>query len=55
MSELASLLRLASATSQLPVSWYFDERTYELEKKLLFADAPGYVGHTRMVRSAGDY
>lgn len=55
MSELASLLRLAPATSQLPVSWYLDERIFELEKKLLFADAPGYVGHTLMVPNAGDY
>ena len=43
MSELASLLRFAPATSQLPISWYFDERIFELEKKLLFADGPGYV------------
>src|SRR3972149_6546159 len=55
MSELASLLRLAPATSQLPVSWYLDERTFELEKKLLFADAPGYGGHALMVPNAGDY
>ena len=55
MSELASSLRLAPATSRLPVSWYLDERVFELEKKLLFADAPGYVGHALMVPEAGDY
>ena len=55
MSELASLLRLAPATSQLPVSWYLDERIFELEKKLLFADGPGYVGHASMVPNPGDY
>lgn len=39
----------------LPVSWYFDERVLDLEKRLLFGAGPGYVGHERMVPQPGDY
>ncbi|HKO88313.1 MAG TPA: aromatic ring-hydroxylating dioxygenase subunit alpha [Burkholderiales bacterium] len=46
---------LKQATPQLPVSWYFDQRIFELEKKLLFDAGPGYVGHGLMVPNAGDY
>ncbi|HUY04351.1 MAG TPA: aromatic ring-hydroxylating dioxygenase subunit alpha [Rhodocyclaceae bacterium] len=47
--------RQASAASQLPVSWYFDEKLFELEKQLLFDQGPGYVGHELMVPEALDY
>jgi choline monooxygenase len=53
MSDLAMAFQAAS--SQLPVSWYFDPRFYELEKKLLFDAGPGYVGHELMVPNSGDY
>jgi len=43
------------ASSQLPVSWYFDPEVYALEQQLLFANGPGYVGHELMVPEAGDY
>jgi len=55
MSDLATLSRLAPAVSQLPVHWYFDEKIFELEKKLIFDAGPGYVGHQLMVPAAGDY
>ncbi|MBS1161273.1 MAG: Rieske (2Fe-2S) region [Proteobacteria bacterium] len=55
MSDVATLSRLAPAVSQLPVHWYFDEKIYELEKKLIFDAGPGYVGHQLMVPEAGDY
>jgi choline monooxygenase len=58
MTDLATSLKLGRATpavSLLPVSWYLDERIFELEKKLIFADAPGYVGSTLMVPNVGDY
>jgi choline monooxygenase len=55
MSDLASSLRLAPATSQLPISWYLEERIFELERKFLFAEGPGYVGHELMVPNRGDY
>ncbi|MGB7541007.1 MAG: aromatic ring-hydroxylating dioxygenase subunit alpha [Burkholderiales bacterium] len=55
MSNLAGSLKLQPNTSQLPVSWYFDARVFELEQKLLFADGPGYVGHELMVPNLGDY
>lgn len=55
MSDIASGAALAAGVSQLPVSAYFDERIFELEKKLLFDDGPGYVGHTLMVPEVGSY
>ena len=55
MSNVATLSRLAPAVSQLPVDWYFDEKIFELEKKLIFDAGPGYVGHQLMVPEAGDF
>ena len=55
MSNLATAQRLRRATSQLPVSWYCDPAVYDAEQRLLFARAPGYVGHELMVPNAGDY
>ena len=55
MSDVATLSRLAPAVSQLPVDWYFDEKVFELEKKLIFDAGPGYVGHQLMVPEAGNY
>ena len=55
MSDLPSSRRLQPNTSQLPVSWYFDQRVFELEQQLLFAGGPGYVGHELMVPNLGDY
>ncbi len=55
MSDIASKAQLAPGVSQLPVSMYFDETLFELEKKLLFDGGPGYVGHELMVPEVGDY
>ncbi len=55
MSDLPSRRALQRNATQLPVSWYFDERVLELEKKLLFDAGPGYVGHELMVPGLGDY
>ena len=55
MSDVANLSKLAPAVSQLPVDWYFDDKIFELEKKLIFDAGPGYVGHQLMVPEAGDY
>lgn len=55
MSELATPARLAPAASQLPVSWYFDQKLFDVEKRLLFDEGPGYVGHEAMVPNLGDY
>lgn len=55
MSDIASHSRLVPGTSQLPVSWYFDEKLFELEKKLIFDAGPGYVGHELMVPEVHDY
>ena len=55
MSNLATADRLRRATSQLPASWYCDPAVLELERNLLFARGPGYVGHDLMVPNPGDY
>lgn len=55
MSEIASAASVAPAASQLPVSWYSSPRLFELEKRLLFDNGPGYVGHELMVPELGDY
>ena len=55
MSDLSSVHTLRPAVSQLPVQWYFDPRIYEVEKRLLFDNGPGYVGHELMVPNTGDY
>ena len=55
MSDIASAAKLAPAASQLPVNWYFDEKLFELEKKLIFDAGPGYAGHELMVPELGNY
>ena len=55
MSDLSGVTVFSTASSQLPVSWYFDRRIYEIEKQLFFERGPGYVGHELMVPNIGDY
>ncbi len=55
MSDIASTAQLAPGVSQLPVSLYFDEMVFEMEKRLLFDAGPGYVGHELMVPEVGSY
>jgi choline monooxygenase len=55
MSDLAITAALAQNATQLPISWYFDSRIYELELRHLFAQGPGYIGHQLMVPAHGDY
>ena len=55
MSDLATAGRLRRATSQLPASWYCDPAVYDVEQRLLWPRAPGYVGHELMVPNPGDY
>ncbi|HWS05697.1 MAG TPA: aromatic ring-hydroxylating dioxygenase subunit alpha, partial [Burkholderiaceae bacterium] len=53
MSDLS--LQLQQATSQLPVSSYFDEALYQLELRNIFQRGPRYVGHQLAVPETGDY
>ena len=53
MSDLS--LQLQQATSQLPVSSYFDEALFRREMELLFQRGPRYVGHALSVPNLGDY
>jgi phenylpropionate dioxygenase-like ring-hydroxylating dioxygenase large terminal subunit len=55
MSDLSSAAVFGKTSPQLPVHWYFDSRIYELEKRLLFDNGPGYIGHELMVPRPGDY
>lgn len=55
MSKVLSHSLLLPSASQLPVSWYFDDRIFELEKKLIFESDAGYVGHELMVPTENDY
>ncbi|HYF20638.1 MAG TPA: aromatic ring-hydroxylating dioxygenase subunit alpha [Ramlibacter sp.] len=53
MSDLS--LQLQQATSQLPVSSYFDEALFAREMDTLFRRGPRYVGHALSVPNPGDY
>ena len=53
MSDLS--LQLQQASSQLPVSAYFDEALYARELQTLFAGGPRYVGHRLAVPEPGNY
>ena len=53
MSDLS--LRLLQATSQLPISSYFDAGLYEREQQKLFARGPRYMGHELAVPHMGDF
>ncbi|MDP2064600.1 MAG: aromatic ring-hydroxylating dioxygenase subunit alpha [Burkholderiaceae bacterium] len=53
MSDLS--LQLQQATSQLPVSSYFDEALFQREMATIFQQGPRYVGHELAVPNVGDY
>jgi phenylpropionate dioxygenase-like ring-hydroxylating dioxygenase large terminal subunit len=53
MSDLS--LQLQQASSQLPVSAYFDEALYARELQTLFAAGPRYVGHRLAVPELGNF
>src|SRR5262249_51763479 len=55
MAEVASLRQVEPVGCQLPVSWYFDPKIFELEKRHLFDAGANYVGHELMVPKVGDY
>jgi choline monooxygenase len=55
MSDVGARALLQPGKSQLPVEWYFDEKLFEQEKKLIFDAGPGYVGHELMVPEVHDY
>ena len=53
MSDLS--LQFQQATSQLPVSSYFDEALFRREMETIFQHSPRYVGHELLVPHTGDY
>jgi len=55
MTDLANVGALAKTPAQLPIDWYFDSKVWEVEKRVIFEQGPGYVGHELMVPEVGDY
>lgn len=55
MPNLVDVSQLTQTPAQPPVDWYFDSHILELEKRLLFDQGAGYVGHETMLPSIGDY
>jgi phenylpropionate dioxygenase-like ring-hydroxylating dioxygenase large terminal subunit len=55
MTDLASQKALTRSAPHLPLSWYFDARVAEQERKFLFEQGPGYVAHAQMAPNPGDY
>jgi len=53
MSDLS--LQLQQASSQLPVTCYFDEALFKRELETIFQPGPRYVGHQLAVPNVGDY
>ncbi len=55
MSSLIDISHLTRMPLQLPVDWYLDPHILDLEKRLLFDQGAGYVGHEIMLPNVGDY
>ncbi len=55
MPDMTEIKQLAKSSTPLPVAWYFDPEILEAEKKFLFENGPGYIGHELMVPEIGDY
>ena len=55
MSRLLSAAELSAPVSQLPPAAYFDEALLAREREILFANGPGYAGHSLMVPEVNDY
>ena len=53
MSDLS--LQLQQASSQLPVTSYFDDALFKRELETIFQPGPRYVGHQLAVPNMGDY
>jgi len=53
MADLVDVYQLAP--TQLPVNWYLDPHILDLEKRVLFDQGPGYIGHEIMLPNVGDY
>ena len=53
MSDLS--LQLQQASSQLPVTSYFDEALFKRELETIFHPGPRYVGHQLAVPNVGDF
>jgi phenylpropionate dioxygenase-like ring-hydroxylating dioxygenase large terminal subunit len=52
---MAEISQLTEPSVQLPVDWYVDPKILEIEKRILFDQGPGYIGHEIMVPNIGDY
>lgn len=55
MANRAVISQLSDKSTQLSVDWYLDPKILEIEKRILFDQGPGYVGHEIMVPNIGDF
>jgi phenylpropionate dioxygenase-like ring-hydroxylating dioxygenase large terminal subunit len=55
MTDLATAAALTSTPRPLSVDWYLDPDIFEAEIRSVFANGPGYVGHSLMLPHPGDY
>ena len=55
MSEVVKAEQLTQSHSQPPLSWHFDPKVLEVERRVLFGQGPNYVGHELLVPNLGDY
>jgi phenylpropionate dioxygenase-like ring-hydroxylating dioxygenase large terminal subunit len=55
MSEIAQAEQFVRSNPQPPLSWHFDPKVLEVEKRVLFEQGSNYVGHELLVPNLGDY
>ncbi len=55
MSEIAQADQFIRSKAQPPLSWHFDPKVFEVERRVLFDQGPSYVGHELLVPNLGDY
>ncbi len=55
MTDVAKPDQFTQVSAQPPLSWFFNHQVLEVEKRVLFENGPGYVGHELMVPNPGDY
>ena len=55
MTDIGRMAHVVPASSQLPVSAYFDEARFKREMDLIFKQSALYVGHEKLVPEKGDW
>ena len=55
MSQAIIARKKVELAEGLPISWYFDPKILEIERRELFSAGPTYAAHTGLVQQEGDY